>query len=226
MVNYQIVIPARGGSKRFPKKNVVNFLGKPLIAHSIEFALKTFSKDKVWVNTDDLEISDIAKKYDINITYRPEHLGSDTASTVDVLIYQCNQFQNDSINCDAIILLQATNPIRPANMITESISLFEKHNRGSLASFSKLNKKYGKIEGDYFRPKNYLPGQRMQDIAPEYFENGLIYITKTNELINGRVISDDVFPFIFDGIESKVDIDEPEDLVFAEYVCQKNNNKV
>jgi N-acylneuraminate cytidylyltransferase len=225
LLNYQIVIPARGGSKRFPKKNIANFLGKPLISHTIEYALKTFSKDYIWVNTDDSEISDVARQYDINITHRPEHLGTDIASTVDVLIYQYNHFMQTSVKCDAIILLQVTNPLRPDNMIEDAISLFERNNRGSLASFSKLNKKHGKIESSFFIPKNYLPGQRMQDIEPEYFENGLIYITKASELLNGKVISNDVFPFVFDGIEAKVDIDEPDDLMFAEFIS-KNITKI
>lgn len=222
-LKYKVVIPARGGSKRFPRKNVVNFCGKPLIAHSIEYALESFSCDDIWVNTDDEEIRIIAKDYGTNITIRPESLGSDLASTANVLTFQCKQFENDSILCDAIILLQATNPIRPINLIGECIEIFEKSNRGSLACFSKLNKKYGRVKDDYFNPQNYIPGQRMQDIVPDYFENGLIYITRCDNLLNGDVITKDVFPFIYNGIESTVDIDEVDDLTFAEFVYTKKN---
>ena len=221
MLNYQVVIPARGGSKRFPRKNVIDFFGKPLIAHTIEFALESFSSNKIWVNTDDDEIEKIAQSSFIKTTRRPDSLGSDIASTADVLSFQCKQFQNESILCDAIILLQATNPIRPDKLIDNCIDVFEKNNRGSLASFSKLNKKYGRIQNDYFNPKNYLPGQRMQDIVPDYFENGLIYITKIENLLKGEVITQDVFPFIYNGIESSVDIDEVDDLIYVEYVYKK-----
>ncbi len=225
-MNYQVVIPARGKSKRFPKKNVINFCGKPLIAHTIEYALKSFSNNKIWVNTDDEEIKKIALEFGINVTIRPEYLGSDTASTADVLSFQCEKFVSDSILCDAIILLQATNPIRPEKLIFDCIDVFEINNRGSLASFSKLNKKYGQINGDYFDPKNYKPGQRMQDIDLDYFENGLIYITKTENIFKGEVITEDVFPFIYNGIESSVDIDEVDDLTFAEYVYKKLKTKI
>ena len=117
--------------------------------------------------------------------------------------------------------MQATNPIRPEKLIFDCINNFEKSSRGSLASFTKLNKKYGRIKDGYFNPRNYIPGQRMQDIFPDYFENGLIYITKIENILKGEVISEDVFPFIYNGIESNVDIDEIDDLVFAEYVFKK-----
>ncbi len=223
-MNYQVVIPARGGSKRLLRKNAINFCGKPLIAHTIEYALESFSRNQIWVNTDDEEIRRIALSYGIEITIRPDFLGSDDASTADVLSFQCKEFEINSVLCDAIILLQVTNPIRPNKLIDDCIEIFEKNERGSLASFSKLNRKYGRVHNDYFKPKNYLPGQRMQDILPDYFENGLIYITKTKYLLQGIVITDDVFPFIYNGIESSVDIDEFSDLTFAEYVYKKIKN--
>lgn len=225
-MNYQIVIPARKGSRRLPQKNIVDFFGKPLIAHSIEYALDSFSKERIWVNTDDEMIVKIAHEYGIKITVRPDYLGTDTASTSDVLSFQCEHFEENSILCDAIILLQATNPIRPENLILDCIRKFEEKNRSSLASFSRLNKKYGQIQHDYFIPKNYLPGQRMQDLVSDFFENGLIYITKTESLLQGKVITEDVFPYIIEGIESSVDIDDIDDLVFAKYVYNKLFNKL
>ena len=225
-MNYQVIIPARKNSKRFPNKHVINFYGKPLIAYTIEYALKSFSNKMIWVNTDDEEIAKIAQEYQINITIRPDYLGSDTALTSDVLKFQFEYFIKNFILCDAIILLQATNPFRPDNLISNCIIKFEETDRASLATFSKLNKKYGQIQNDYFKPKNYLPGQRMQDLESCYFENGLIYITKTENLLLGKVISEDVFPFILDGIESSVDIDEPDDLLYAEYVYKKISNEL
>jgi CMP-N-acetylneuraminic acid synthetase len=218
--SYQIIIPARGGSKRFPKKNIVSFIDKPLIAHSIEFALMSFSKENIWVNTDDDEIEKVAKQYSVQITKRPEYLGLDNTSTAEVLAYQCEIFTKNKIYFDAVILLQPTNPIRPNGLIESSIMEFELSNRGSLATFSKLNKKYGKIVESRFNPTNYNPGQRMQTIVAEYYENGLIYITKNIFLQRGLIISDDVFPYVIDKIEASVDIDEPNDLLYAEYVYE------
>lgn len=220
-MNYQIVIPARGGSKRLPGKNL-KILGQyPLIAHTILFALESFSKENVWVNTDDIEIANVAEFYGAQVTFRPLELGFDTISTVDVLNYQIDLFQKNRINCDAVILLQATNPIRPKRLIENAIYFFEKENRDSLASFSRLNKKYGRIINTSFIPMNYVPGQRMQDIEPDYFENGLIYITKSESIINKLVITNDVYPMIIDGLESLVDIDDANDLIFAEFVYNK-----
>lgn len=215
---YQLVIPARGGSKRFPKKNVQLLNGIPLIAHSILFAKTYFPNENIWVNTDDEEIAGIAKEYEVNVTIRPKELGSDTTSTAEVLFYQNEYFVNNHIQCDAMILLQATNPLRPKNLLESAILQFEKSNRNSLASFTVLNRKFGKIESDFFEPSNYKPGQRMQDIDPDYYENGLIYITKTKSIQSKEIITTDVFPFILENKEAIVDIDEPQDLLFAEFL--------
>ena len=223
-MNYKIVIPARKGSKRFPKKNLVNFIGKPLIEHTILFALNTHSGNDIWVNTDDPDIAKIASKYKVNICIRPENLGTDFATTAEVIKFQCIEFQKLNIRCDAIILLQATSPLRPINLIDDSIVLFELHNRGSLASFSNLKKKIGQIRNHYFYPTNYIPGQRSQDMVSEYYENGLIYITKVESILNGIILTQDVFPFVYNGIESLVDIDEKHDLIFAEFVYYKSKN--
>lgn len=219
-MNYQVIIPARGGSKRFPQKNIHLLNGVALIAHSILFALKSFDKTNIWVNTDDDEIALIAKNYGVNISIRPEELGSDTASTADVMFFQSTFFIDNNIPCDAMILLQATNPIRPQNLIHSAIREFETNNRNSLASFSSLNRKFGKINNSFYTPTNYKPGQRMQDIEPDYFENGLIYITNIASIQQREIITSDVFPLLIDGEESLVDIDEPKDMLFAEFLLK------
>ena len=222
-MDYQVVIPARKGSKRFPGKNIATLKGKPLIAYSIEYALNFFSKEFIWINTNDPQVIDVANKYQVQITLRPECLGADITSSAEVLSYQCLEFIRLGISFDACILLQPTNPIRPKNLIKESISLFEMHNRGSLTTFSPLNKKYGRINDNTFKPLNYTPGQRMQDIEIDYFENGLIYITKKENLLIGRIVTEDVYPLIVNSLESLIDIDEPQDLIFAENIINSNS---
>ncbi len=219
-MNYQVIIPARGGSKRFPRKNIIPLNGIPLIGHSILFALKSFPSENIWVNTDDSEIASIASSYGVNINNRPAVLGSDTASTAEVLFYQQSVFGLNQIACDAMILLQATNPLRPTGLIENAIDAFEKSKRNSLASFTILNRKYGKIKSDNYIPENYKPGQRMQDIEPDYYENGTIYIANKQSILNKEIITKDVYPLIQNNIESTVDIDEPADLLFAEFLLQ------
>ena len=223
--SYKIVIPARSGSKRIPNKNFINFDGRPLICHSIEFALKSFSKDDIWVNTDNVIIKKIAQEYNVNVSVRPDHLGGDFTSSAEVLAFQYKEFQGLNIHCDAIILLQPTNPLRPAFLIEDAIREFEKSGRNSLAAFSINHKKLGLINNNIFTPVNYKFGQRSQDLRNEYFETGLIYITKSENILKNEIISSDVFPLIVEGLESMVDIDEPIDLYLGEAVLNflKNN---
>lgn len=222
-MNYQVIIPARGGSKRFPGKNISLLGGLPLIAHTILYALDYFDNKHIWVNTDDQEISDIASRYAVEITARPADLGSNTTPTSEVLFFQNNIFVENNICCDAMILLQPTNPLRPKNLLGLAVAAFEKSGRKSLASFSSLNKKFGRINNDFFKPSNYLTGERMQDIEPSYFENGLIYITRVGAIQEKKVITEDVFPLVIDGIESFVDIDEKSDLLFAEFLLDQQS---
>lgn len=215
-MNYKVIIPARANSKRLPGKNM-RILGiKPLIQYSIDFALNNFPKDDIWVNSDDQEVIEFAKKKGIKTLVRPNELASDHTSTIDVLKYQVNYFHEQNIDCDTIITLQPTNPFRENDLLKFAIEKFKKSKRNSLATFSVSEKKLGKIENDYFKPTNYFPGQRSQDLEKSYFENGLLYITKSNSILAGKVITDDVFPLVCDTLESTVDIDYLEDFIFAE----------
>jgi len=218
MANYQIIIPARGGSKRFPRKNIALLNNIPLIAHSINFGMENNIKANVFVNSDDDEILNISKKFGANVVKRPPELATDTTPTVEVLKYQIEYFEKNNIPCDAVILLQATNPIRPRGIIEDAVRIFESNATKSLVSYSLLNKKFGTIKQNRFIPSNYLPGQRMQDIEKYYFENGLIYITDIKSIKLGKIITDDAYPYIVDDLCANIDIDEPNDLVLAEAV--------
>jgi len=221
-LNYQIIIPARGGSKRLPGKNIHPLNGIPMIAYSIIFAKKNFPDSRIWVNTDDDAIAYAAMQYGVSITNRPKELGSDTTSTAEVLFYQGQYFSIHNIPCDAMILLQPTNPLRPENLLKVAIESYETNQRSSLASFSILNRKFGKIKNNFFKPSNYKPGERLQDVDPDYYENGLIYITNIKSIQKKEIITPDVFPLITNTIESTVDIDEPHDILFAEFLIKNN----
>ena len=217
---YKIIIPARANSKRLLGKNMRVLGNKPLIQYSIDFALNHFSSDSIWVNTDDQHIIEFAKQKGIRTLLRPDDLATDYSSTVDVLKFQVNYFKEQNIACDAIILLQPTNPFREDNLLQEAIKEFQESKRNSLATFSISEKKLGKIERDFFKPTNYIPGQRSQDIQKLYFENGLLYITRCDNILKGKIITEDVYPIICNSIESTVDIDYLEDFVFAESILK------
>ena len=215
-MDYKIIIPARANSKRLPGKNMRILGGKPLIQHSIDFALNHFSEDSIWVNSDDKQIIKFAKGKGIKTLLRPDDLGTDNISTVEVLKFHVNYFKEQNIDCDAIILLQPTNPFRENELLKKGIKKFEKSKRNSLATFSISEKKIGIIENRRFRPINYIPGQRSQDLENTYFENGLLYITKCESILLGKIITEDVYPLVCDNIEATVDIDYLEDFFFAE----------
>ena len=226
-MKYKVIIPARANSKRLPRKNM-KFLGnKPLIQHSIDYALNNFKADEVWVNSDDKEIIEFANKKGVNTLVRPDVLGLDLTPTVDVLKFQINYFKKKKIECNSIILLQPTNPFRNKDLLSQAIKKFESSNRNSLATFSIYEKKLGKINNDFYRPTNYLPGQRSQDIEKTYFENGLLYIIKCESILLGEIITEDVYPFVCYDAGSKVDIDYLEDFIYAEMLLKSkiNNEK-
>jgi CMP-N-acetylneuraminic acid synthetase len=221
-MNYHILIPARGGSKRFPGKNLYPLGGLPLILHTINFSLDYFSHDKIWVNSDDEKILDEAKKMGVNYTNRPNHLAQDSTPTSEVCKFQINEFERLGIKCDALIILQATSPFRPKDLLSKCIDLFEKNNRDSLLTVTEFKKKIGTIKNNYYSPINYIPGQRSQDKTREYFENGLLYISKIHLLKKNVIISDDVFPYIVNDFSSHIDIDYQEDILLAEFILNNS----
>lgn len=221
---YKVIIPARANSKRLPGKNMRILGSKPLIGYSIQFALNSFLSDSVWVNSNDQKVLNYAKRMGVKTLERPNQLATDYTSTIDVLKHQIKYFEEKNIECDAIILLQPTSPFRQANLIKKAINEFEKSQRDSLATFSILSKKIGLIENNLFKPINYKPGQRSQDLSKIYHENGLLYITKSSSILKGDVITDNVHPFICQEIESSIDIDTIEDFNFAELMLKTKYN--
>jgi len=225
-MNYQIIIPARADSKRLPGKNMKYLDGKPLIQYSIDFALKYMPNHTIWVNSNDEKIIEFSKRKKINVFKRPDYLATDFTPTVNVLKHQVKYFQANNISCDAIVLLQPTNPLRLNSLFPKAIKVFEESGRNSLATFSMSEKKVGKIVDDRFIPTNYELGQRSQDLENSYYENGSLYITKIDSILNGKVITEDAYPLICDDIESTVDIDYIHDFLFAETLLNfKNETK-
>jgi CMP-N-acetylneuraminic acid synthetase len=222
---YKIIIPARANSKRLPGKNMKLLLGKPLIEYSIDFAINNFPKDSVWVNSDCKDIIEFSKLKGTKTLLRPSKLASDSSAIVDALMFHVNYFKEHNIACDAIILFQPTNPFRESDLLKKVIEKFENSKRNSLATFSISKKKLGKIEDGVFKPVNYVPGQRSQDLENNYFENGLVYITKCDSILSGKVITDDVYPFICNNIESTIDIDYLEDFLLAEALLNFKNEQ-
>lgn len=216
------IIPARGGSKRIPEKNIQLFGGIPLLVHSIQYALAN-SKivDEVYVTTNDENIKIIALSYGAKVIDRPEALSGDLEPTVSAMKHVLESIKD---NVENVILLQPTNPLRPDNLLKESFEIYQKENCDSLFTVTRNHQKFGKIAGNKFKPFNYKVGQRSQDLDPLFFENGLLYIIKASLILENTIISENAFPLEVNHIFANVDIDTPEDLEYAEYLFQKHKS--
>jgi len=211
------IIPARGGSKRLPKKNI-QLLGEiPLIAHSILFAQKHAFISEVYVSTDDEEIKMIALNYGAIVIDRPKELSGDFEPTVSALKHVLENL-NDIEN---VVLLQVTNPLRPLDLLQNTFQTFQENNCDSLFTVSQNHHKLGNIYNNRFEPFNYEFGQRSQDLESLFYENGLLYITKAALIKNDIIISEKAFPFQINHIFATVDIDTKEEFEFAEYLYNK-----
>ena len=214
-----VIIPARGGSKRIPEKNIQLFGGLPLLVHSIQYAVANNAFiDAIYVSTDDPSIKAIALAYGAKVIDRPEYLSGDQEQTITAV-----QHVLGNIDCEVenVILLQPTNPLRPPNLLKDCVEKFQNKKVDSLFTVTQNHQKFGKITSDTFVPFNYEIGQRSQDLEPLYFENGLLYITKAKSILENKIITENAFPYLVNHIFAHVDIDTKEDMEYAAYLYQK-----
>ena len=213
-----VIIPARGGSKRLPQKNI-KLLGQiPLLAHSILYAQANSDiVDEIYVSTDDEQIKHVALQFGAKIINRPQSLSGDLEPTVSALKNVLEQIDDEVEN---VILLQATNPLRPTNLLREAFEIYKEKKIDSLFTVSQNHQKLGKIENDKFIPFNYTIGQRSQDLEPLFYENGLLYISKTKLILEDKILSENAFPLKMNHIFAKVDIDDQNDFDYAEYLLK------
>lgn len=214
-----VIIPVRGGSKRLPQKNIRLLGDIPLLVHSIKYA-KEFPEicHDIVISTDDPDIKEIALKEGVIVIDRPKELSGDLTTTVEVLKHVVSVLSRDY---NAVILLQATNPLRPEKLLEKAYLEFTKGEYESLVTVTENRQKFGKIINQKFVPYNYEFGQRSQDMEPLYFENGLLYISKYELIKKGKILGEKNLPFIVNHVFSSIDIDEEEDFELANYYYNK-----
>ena len=172
------IIPARGGSKRLPRKNILDLCGKPLISWSIEAALKSKYISKVVVSSDDEEILNISSNFGADIIKRPYELANDTATTFDAIKHTINNLEK----YDYIVLLQPTSPLRNEKHIDEAIELLEEKQADGIVSVCEMDHsplwsntlpEDGNMRG-FLREE--ILNKRSQDLEKYYRLNGTIYM--------------------------------------------------
>ncbi|TDX58905.1 cytidylyltransferase domain-containing protein [Orenia marismortui] len=224
--NIVAIIPARGGSKGIPRKNIKLLAGKPLIAYSIEQALASKLVDRVIVSTDDEEIKEVAESYGAEVPFvRPKEFATDEAATEPVLQHAVQYLeQNQDYSIDLVVLLQATSPIRYAEDIDKSIKKLVETQADSLLSVSESHAFFWleKINGDNQALYDYKNRPRRQDIEEQkYQENGSIYLTKKEILMaeNNR-LGGKIEKYIMEKLKS-FEIDDLEEFWLIEQIIKE-----
>lgn len=219
------VIPARGGSKGLPGKNIKLLSGIPLIAWTINAALNSDFIDRVIVNTDCDKIASIAKEYGAEVPFmRPSELATDTASSIDVVEHVL-----DSLNetYDYVLLLQPTSPFRNTYDIDSAISLAMRSQSGCVVSVCLTEKSpywmYRVDEELQMEPvidEQAIPARR-QDAGAIYQLNGAIYISEVDRLYQSHAFLDSSTLAYVMPVERSIDIDTEIDFKIAEYLSEK-----
>lgn len=198
------LIPARGGSKGVPKKNIKIIHGKPLIVWSIEKGLRSKLIDKLVVSTDSEEIAQIAKEAGAEVLMRPSELATDTASTQDVMVHTLQHYP-----ADTLVLLQPTSPYRSNGLIDDCINEFLQNDFDSLATgFICDYKEYG---------RNTLPRQQIHGF---FYDDGNVYVIKADNILKGDRYGTKIGRKIINRYEN-AEIDDEYDFWLLEQILRK-----
>jgi N-acylneuraminate cytidylyltransferase len=217
-------IPARGGSKRLPGKNSKLFAGKPLISYSIAFA-RYCGMDKIIVSTDDREIASIASSSDAEVVMRPAELSGDTATTSIAAKHCMETCIREGYHPDLFVTLQPTNPLRPQSLFADALHAFNEAPCDSVISVSLNKHKLGTVDGNNcFQPQTYQPGTRSQDLNRLYYENGLIYLSKPENVLQDKLFGDAMRTITTDELYATADIDTLFDFELAEFIYHNNQH--
>lgn len=223
------IIPARGGSKGIPGKNIKELKGKPLIEYSIEHSLQVDNIDRTIVSTDDEEIAEVAERAGAEVIERPEELAADDSLVIDAVRYTVEKLEDEGYSVSMIVLLEPTSPIRDIEVTERCIRVLKEGRADSVATFSETElppHRMWRIEGEkvepFFEEANpWLPRQS-QPVA--YRLNGQVYaLTKDILFEHGDSVSlllGEKYPVITPK-ETAVDIDTERDFKMIEFLMEE-----
>ena len=222
------IIPARGGSKGLPGKNIKLLNGKPLIAYTIREALNSKLSECI-VSIDSEEIANISRKYGVDVPFiRPIEIATDNASSIDVVLHAINFMKvNKNKEYDAIMLLQPTTPFRDSEDIDQAIDMLISSDADSVISVTNVGGTHPArmkfiMDGNLIDPPfvEELEGQNRQELNPMFIRNGGIYLTKIDTIKKGS-FKGSVSKALVMPEKKSVNIDNIDDFEFAEWLISK-----
>jgi N-acylneuraminate cytidylyltransferase len=212
------VIPARGGSRSIPLKNIKPLAGKPLLAYTIDAAKRSRHLDRCVVSTDHDEIAKVAAAHGAEVIHRPPEYATDEAPTELALLHAVGELRQAGYRPDYVVTLEPTSPLRTAELIDRCIEMaMQRTEADCVMTVIETRKCYGRILDGRFE---YLfPDQprRRQDRTPLYEESSTVYVTRTGALERHRSVLGVVrYAVVVDDPREAIDINEPLDFILAE----------
>lgn len=225
-----VVIPARGGSKGVPGKNIKYLNGKPLIKYTLDVAREVFEHNIICVSTDSEEIRNVVEAEGIDVPFlRPAHLATDQAGTYEVLLHAISFYESNGYTPDVLIVLQPTSPFRTKKNIIEALDSFKQSLDMVVSVKETMSNPYYVLKEE--NSQGYLESSkagnfiRRQDCPKVYELNGAIYIINVESLKNEPISKmKRVKKYLMDDISS-LDIDSPLDWMIAETYMKKKQNE-
>jgi N-acylneuraminate cytidylyltransferase len=215
------IIPARGGSKSIPRKNIRPLAGKPLVAYSIESSLNASLIDRTVVSTDDEEIARVATQYGAEVVMRPAAMATDKAITELAMVHAVEQLEKGGWPVNLVVLLQPTTPFRPADLIDVCITKLLDEEADSLLTVCPAHlffweRENGEVRAHY----DYKHRPMRQDMKPMYEENGNVYVTRREILMShDNRLGGRIEMYVMER-EDSMDINTPFDFWLAERMME------
>lgn len=223
------IIPARSGSKGIKDKNIIDLNGKPMIAYTIEAAIKSNIFTDIIVSTDSEKYAEVSRKNGASVPFlRPGFLSEDNSNTIDMILYTLKELENQNKYYDYFMLLQPTSPLRDEIDIINSIKILFKYNANSVISVNECESpRLMNTLDDSFNMENFIDkkyNKRRQDLEKYYKLNGAIYLSKVDIFLKENSFYTKNSKAYIMSKRNSIDIDDYIDFKIAECILKEETN--